>query len=430
MLSFDIDNELKNVDTSKKPVNSYGIIKEVDDDDYQPSSFLQKGYFDENGELVYGIERTEFLWHGSTPFYSEKRGSFKSKNFIYIDFYYASYESRNYINENEYLYLLNNPNFKYNYYMTCEIKDSYIYKYLSDNGNLFLKQNITEDEFNKLEYNSDSGSFSSANSVDYRFSEASSIVTAKTFNAALYDENENEIYNGEIELIDIANDDIPIYCAKNYSADNGIIYSPARFICYKGNVLNGLPNGKGELYKGNDYTLTDIGEDYKIYSIDKITIEKKVNPNLIYSGNFKDGVYHGKGTTYNYGVVSSRGTWNYGKKDGYFTQYDDLSGVYVSFEGTYKDDQKDGYIVIYEPKGYLYYEGIYKHIEEYYGKEGFTKQYELLYMPDENIHKVYLWIDSVRRYKDNNLDELKIYYNPDGSIAEKEHFINGILQKD
>lgn len=437
MLSFDIDNKLKDIDTSKEPINSYGIVELNKGDDYEPMTFLQKGYFDENGKLIYGIERTDFLWHGSLPFYIEKRGDFKNKAFIYISLFYSNEESRNYINENSYLYLLENSDFEYNYCVSCEFTNSYICRYLRDNGNLFLKQDLTQDEFNKFEFNSDSGEISIHNNFDYKFDKTPCIVTDRVFNATLYGENQEEIYNGEVELKYIIASEMPIYQPKNYSTDDGIIYSPYGFISYIGNVLNGLPSGKGKLYGDRYYTHSynkaNKGIEYNIYSIDGITTQKKVDLHLVYSGNFKNGNYDGNGILYEEGIISSKGTWQNGRRNGTFTDYTYNGGLnaYVAFEGNYKDNKRNGYGISYQPKGFVEYEGIVKECEGKLKDDqwvGAIKKYSIFYIPEQNIHKSYLYFEGSYEFKDDQLEEIGIFYNPDGSIEKQGHFINGELQ--
>ena len=100
------------------------------------------------------------------------------------------------------------------------------------------------------------------------------------YNGILYNENENKKYEGFF---------------KNDKYYNGILYNEIEYKKYEGEFKDNFPK------EVNDIKLNDISEylfyegnilNYKYDGIGKLNIKEK---NIIYKGEFKSGLYEGKG---------------------------------------------------------------------------------------------------------------------------------------
>ena len=203
------------------------------------------------------------------------------------------------------------------------------------------------------------------------------------FFGTLYDENWNEVYTGI--LYEETLQGATFLRAPGYSSENGILYYAdltVPSVYYTGTVVNGLPHGTGTTYRYNpDDIRWDRSASYQCYGPDGIERMDSVSPSILYVGGFRDGLYHGDGTLYEYGSIREKGLWNYGIKDGVFEEYVSSGSVFnndrvLSFAGNYKDGMRNGYGTTYQPLGNLEYmrkiveeqKGVYENDRFLYGK--------------------------------------------------------------
>lgn len=153
---------------------------------------------------------------------------------------------------------------------------------------------------------------------------------------------------------------------------------------YKGNFINGLFNGKGELkfknstgnnsvcgiecdtwengivgkkgklnYTNRSYYIGDIKRSNNVWFLDDVAPEgfgKIYNRNggIIYDGQFHSGLKHGPGIEYfDNGIISCKGNYKYNSLDGFVTTFD-KSG-YKIYEGYFK-------LGTYHGEGTIYYD--------------------------------------------------------------------------
>lgn len=102
-------------------------------------------------------------------------------------------------------------------------------------------------------------------------------------------------------------------------------------LVYEGDVVDGEPDGKGSQYSRNS---------------------------KMYTGEFKNGRWHGKGTTfYKNGQVRHEGTFKDGMGDGYGKEYDE-SGNLI-YEGEFKFHDYDGQGTLYDANGQIVHQGLF-----------------------------------------------------------------------
>ena len=107
---------------------------------------------------------------------------------------------------------------------------------------------------------------------------------------------------------------------------------------YVGDIVNGRPEGKGEL---------------------------RSKTGLVWKGYFKDGVMDGEGTgTWPNGGYC-KGTWKEGTADGFFVEVNDCPERQCKFEGYYKAGIREGEGEMWQPVGY-HYKGNF-HADEIHG---------------------------------------------------------------
>lgn len=107
-----------------------------------------------------------------------------------------------------------------------------------------------------------------------------------------------------------------------------------------------------------DYRINEKG--YKSLKGDELVGKAYYHGNtdyIKYSGMFKDGEFHGKGTFYYlFFKKSYSGEWYEGKRSGKGISYSKDSGQ-VIYEGEWKDDLMHGVGRLYDDNGNLIYEG-------------------------------------------------------------------------
>lgn len=156
------------------------------------------------------------------------------------------------------------------------------------------------------------------------------------------------------------------------------IYNDYNEIIYKGELKNGLPDGKGEqwdYFEGKRHE--HLGTKFNIIT-------------RYFSGTFKNGKRNGIGSQYSENLcqLEFHGNWKNGKRDGYGVEYvpckDSDNRVYgnvkVKYEGGWKNNKRHG-------PGALYSDPIITKTKNSVGCEIYTE------LPTKILYKGH-WVDN------------------------------------
>ena len=125
---------------------------------------------------------------------------------------------------------------------------------------------------------------------------------------------------------------------------------------YKGEHINYIPNGSGELTNKNG--MKTIGE-FKDGKSNGFAKKYYPNGSLLYKGKWKDGRPNGFGKTYRQnGSLLYEGYFKDAKPDGLGKEYQ--KNGKIRYEGYFKDGKSNGRGKIYHQNGTLWYEGYFK----------------------------------------------------------------------
>ena len=130
-----------------------------------------------------------------------------------------------------------------------------------------------------------------------------------------------------------------------------LIQVPRKNVVYDGEWKNGLYHGHGILYKGifkkyeGGFTKGNYdGEGTSYYKYSEIVYKK---------GCWKNGDFHGIGKVFfKNGVVQYDGWWKKNKRDNFGKSYNE-NGILL-YQGQWKDNEKNGYGTLYTPKIWRY----------------------------------------------------------------------------
>ncbi|KAE8443477.1 hypothetical protein EG329_001874 [Mollisiaceae sp. DMI_Dod_QoI] len=177
---------------------------------------------------------------------------------------------------------------------------------------------------------------------------------------------------------------------------------------YEGDVVNGRPDGEGEL---------------------------RCSTGLVWKGRFKDGMMNGPGIGTWLDGGYSKGTWKEDQPDGFMTEVNNCPEHLCKFEGMYKMGIREGEGEMWQPVGY-HYKGHF-HIDEIHGYgvrnrvlrgkydgeflNGLEHGHGTMYMPGKLTYKG-MW--RVRKKHDNGA----ILTFRDGSVY-KGAWIGGLTRK-
>ena len=163
-----------------------------------------------------------------------------------------------------------------------------------------------------------------------------------------------------------------------YQFELGTIYpfsgrdTDSLFLSYEGEFKNGIYNGKGISYICSNSTDNQIAEYEKYLDLadeygyvaendEQIMFQFPVSVSLkIYEGKFKKGLKNGKGTSYGYdGLVEYEGNYKNGKKSGKGQEYYEGTTT-LRYKGSYKNDLYHGNGKLYMENGELKHKGKFK----------------------------------------------------------------------
>lgn len=143
------------------------------------------------------------------------------------------------------------------------------------------------------------------------------------------------------------------------------------FLSYEGDFKNGIENGKGISYAYSTM-LDDQVKEYEKYinSVDadsyitedyeEILLQYPISMSYkLYEGNYKKGLWNGKGTTYIQGYVDYEGNFKNDKKSGKGKEYYEGT-TQLRYEGSYKNGLYHGKGKLYKENGELKYNGKFK----------------------------------------------------------------------
>ena len=159
----------------------------------------------------------------------------------------------------------------------------------------------------------------------------------------------------------------------------GSLYDPNGRLMYIGNWENGLKSGKGCGFFSTHNDFWYAGEWLLHHPHGKGTLY--IQKALVYTGEFKEGQYHGYGVEYfhfcscmkksfeHINVIQYRGHWVHGNRTGYgllyqFSNYDP-SNTFLVYKGYFLENEFHGggelYERQYDQKSYLFYKGQFEH---------------------------------------------------------------------
>lgn len=397
--TYDNDKRQYKVDIIGKEIEGLEKRPLENTDSYSHEKGYDAGVF-ENGELVYGIKYRS----GWKTRIDIERGDFKNKKTVYSSTGYGP-ESYSFKNGEDSAYCPAAGIYRYGMIVLNLKKNGKEYRYLADNGQLYLIREGTDDQ-------------------------------AMEFNGELYDRGQ-KIYSGRLYCEEFCHrtdypHDFYIMRAEGYNNPNGRIYHwDSNNIYYEGHVENGLPHGVG--------TVFDRSSQYE-YGIDfptaRLVLPDGTVKNIenvgcsFFKGHFRDGVLDGEGTYYERGFPAMSGIFDYGNKNGVYTEYKtayDADGnefVYQSYKGTVNDNYKNGEGTEWRPFGegrgncrtelYVSFEGEYKDGQQARGK---------LYQDTPDGSRVYMWYDGELNYdNDPNRRYYGTRYREDGSVEYSGYF--------
>ncbi len=159
----------------------------------------------------------------------------------------------------------------------------------------------------------------------------------------------------------------------------GSLYDKEGKLVYTGNWENGLKSGKGCGFFSNDNDFWYAGEWLLHHPHGKGTLY--IQKNLVYTGWFKEGQYHGYGVQYfhfcpcmkkkyeNINVIQYRGNWVHGQRTGYGFLYKfsnfDPSNTFLEYKGYFLNNDFHGGGELFErqvgEKSHLFYKGQFDH---------------------------------------------------------------------
>ena len=192
----------------------------------------------------------------------------------------------------------------------------------------------------------------------------------------------NNVYNGNGILYYEKNN--KIFCQgffKNGNFISGKSYSPEGMILYEGEFKNFLPKkGKNiKSYELNGYLKYEGNfENFNYHDYGKLYLTIPSNP-LLYEGEFKFGLFNGKGILYEKNYKKYEGSFanNMFNGIGKIYEIDDNKNHYLYYEGNFVDDKIWGKGVKYYVNGKIKIEGTFQNINSYEGKYYDPKKKEI-----------------------------------------------------
>lgn len=143
------------------------------------------------------------------------------------------------------------------------------------------------------------------------------------------------------------------------------------FLSYEGNFQNGVPNGKGTSYAHSnslddqvieyeEYINSADGDSYVTEDYEEILLQYPIALSYkLYEGDYKKGLYSGKGTIYFQGFKDYEGEFKNDKKNGKGKEYYEGTTI-LRYEGSYKNNLYHGKGKLYNENGELKYKGTFK----------------------------------------------------------------------
>lgn len=396
------------------------------------SKTLKKGFFDGDGNLLYGIEKYEGKSRYGTSeqcIYGDLQNEKTVK--IYNSYIYSNikkYEYRNvenyradicsddkdnpsysmYFGEKSTVYIEEDDAFKYKMRVrSAKAEDGSEMRYLPETGKIYLfseKEDFPYGEGVSAVYDDNGNEI--YNSDTY----------PRKFNGQLF-KNGYPVYKGEILLdrfevciggnINYDTKRITALYAPGYTDADGVVYYYSDeqgnnerddSVLYRGNVVNGAMHGNGTMY----YINYGLPEQYLKKGREILVYGEGRTPGVIYAedesvmyiGEFKDGRMNGRGKMYRNGALTSDGEWKNGERDGFMTEYNSyVDEIYLAFEGNYKNGRKNGEGIEYGERGNPQFEGMYKRFVGTFenGEWKSGDWYELKYNAEKNCHDIYLY---------------------------------------
>ena len=372
-------------DDEKRRLDVCIIEKEIENceektESDENSALTEKGFFDSDGNLLYGIKTsTATSRYGTSEGYI--CGDFsRGKTVSVLDAYFNNNKKYTYSNVENYRVNvfpsdLENPSFTMNFdesatvhiegdlrfkygarVRSAEFKSGGEARYLAKTGEIYL---INEKEI--LPYDDALAVYDDDGNEIYNRD-----TYPRSFNGMLFKDG-RKIYDGEIKLdrfefevgsgINVDTAHITALYAPTYTDPDGVVYyysdtydylgeynERADCVLYRGNVVNGAMHGSGIMYY-NDLNVgagLKTGREITVYGKDNAkSVIYAVDENILYVGEFKDGRIDGRGKMYRNGALTSDGEWKNGKKDGFMIEYNSFADeIYFDFEGYYKDGVK------------------------------------------------------------------------------------------
>lgn len=197
---------------------------------------------------------------------------------------------------------------------------------------------------------------------------------------------------------------------------------------YRGKWENGSPIGegvffgrKGELCVKDSFTNVEIlyAEPLKYNYTGSLVNGKRegfgilksiAKGNIIYEGEWKNGLYHGYGKFYT-GFLLYEGQWMHGKKFGVGKTF--YENGEVRYTGNWKNNMRDNFGKIFNKCGRLLYEGQWR--------ENLKEGFGLLYGQDEQQNS---YLTYSGNFKNNKKNGKGTRFQPDGEICYEGLFAN------
>lgn len=324
--SYDNDSRTYSVDILSGEIETCeSQVTQEYNDELGSVKTVETGYF-ENGELAYGIRKSESSdrWGNYVKI---ERGNFANgKTVEYSSSIKTSPEQiMVYKTPEKESYVGAQSGYEFGRFVMYEEEENGVKRlYLRKNAKLYFEGTLDE---------------SGGEGTLYKESQA--IYTGKITNDTL------KIQTG------LHTDEFNVMYAPGYSDVYGVIYyfppeEAAKYGGYEfycGNVVNGVAHGSGELLAAYDFetkhnfNIESPSGTFSIFGMDG------VSENLIYEGNFENGLPSGKGMIFDLGELRYAGKMKNGLKNGSGYEFNswDANTMWLRFDANFENGLKNGY---------------------------------------------------------------------------------------
>lgn len=279
-------------------------------------SIIERGFFDDNGYLAYGIRQRQW---------ADKYGS------------YSITDVGNFAEKKQ---LCVTDNFKRN--------DRVMYDFVTNESRICL---VADGDFR---YGIRIVSAHAESEDSYCGADGRLCAVVGAEYATLYKDGARVCFGSarpdtlKINFIDNY-DEYNVLYMPGYSDADGVIYyipsddyRPMRAF-WRGAVVNGVAHGLGTAYADFDGGIT--AEDYYLDDPTDGKMRTAVSDNVLACGSFQNGLPDGTAEAYRYGVVRYIGEYKNGRRHGEGKEFSSVHGgvVWVIYAGQLADGKRDGY---------------------------------------------------------------------------------------